>query len=491
MNNIKSIGEVIYNHAKTQPDKLCLVDDKKEYTYKQVWNYSVNVYAHLEQIGLVEKDIVMVHCTQDVDFLILFFACNLGGYIFVPVEKAASRQRVEEIIVDTGAKLYITEEGNSYGIRTESFQIDALEEKKDYTIDFKSLDTTSEILYTTGTTGKSKGIEISNQNNIALAENVMYGTEMKPENVEIIPLPLSHSHALRCCYANFLNGSTIIVMDGIMNIKRLFSAIDTYKVTALDLSPSALKIILRLTKRKLNDYKDMIDYIQIGTAFLGEYEKESLKELLPNTRLYNFYGSTESGRTCAYNFNTPIKRENCIGLPTKNAKVVVVDENRQIILSSKENMGLIATAGKMNMKGYWRQEELTASIMEGKYIYSNDWGYIDAEGYVYVIGRIDDIINYKGIKIAPSEIEQVVFRYAGILDCACVGIKDKLSGEYPKLFVVVEDKEDFSISKFMNYLNDNIDSNKVPKEVEIIDAIPHTSNGKIHRIKLKELEEAE
>ncbi len=85
MNNIKSIGEVIYNHAKAQPDKLCLVDDKKKYTYKQVWNYSVNVYAHLEQSGLVEKDIVMVQCTQDVDFLILFFACNLGGYIFVPV----------------------------------------------------------------------------------------------------------------------------------------------------------------------------------------------------------------------------------------------------------------------------------------------------------------------------------------------------------------------------------------------------------------------
>ena len=120
------------------------------------------------------------------------------------------------------------------------------------------------------------------------------------------------------------------------------------------------------------------------------------------------------------------------------------------------------------------------------YVYTNDLGYIDEQGYVYMIGRKDDVINYKGIKIAPEEIEASVRKYPEIIDCACVPKEDKLSGQVPKLFVAVRDPETFQQKELFEFLKKHIDGNKMPKEVEIIDEIPRTYNGKIQRMKLQE-----
>lgn len=111
---------------------------------------------------------------------------------------------------------------------------------------------------------------------------------------------------------------------------------------------------------------------------------------------------------------------------------------------------------------------------------------MDADGYVYVLGRMDDVINYNGIKIAPEEIENQVNKFPGVKDSACVPLKDELSGQVPKVFVAVEDKERFDTTELLIYLTEVIDGNKVPKKIEVIDEIPRTTNGKLLRRKLRE-----
>ena len=111
-------------------------------------------------------------------------------------------------------------------------------------------------------------------------------------------------------------------------------------------------------------------------------------------------------------------------------------------------------------------------------------GAIRAQGGVYMFGRMDNVINCQGIKIAPEEIEEVAGKYGQVLDCACVPMEDKLSGQVPKLYVVVQDKELFQIKDLLSFLRQSIDGNKMPKKVEVIEEIPRTSNGKIHRARL-------
>jgi Acyl-CoA synthetases (AMP-forming)/AMP-acid ligases II len=140
----------------------------------------------------------------------------------------------------------------------------------------------------------------------------------------------------------------------------------------------------------------------------------------------------------------------------------------------------------MNMDCYWNNPDLTASVLRDNFILTNDLGYIDNEGFVYVLGRKDDVINYNGIKISPEEIEEVAIKYRGVKDAACVPCADKMAGQIPKLFISVEDKQSFEIKKLMNYFSDHLDGNKVPKIVEIIDEIPKTFNGKVKRRELME-----
>lgn len=476
---------IIADNAVNLPDRLCVVDGRGAYTYAEIWHAAKCAAYELKELGVKKADCVLVECTQNADYIVCDFACNMLGAYFVPVEHKASAANVQAIYEETESTLLICEEDYEFDAKTVSFAEIMKEEGtelEDWS--FPAEEDTAEILYTTGTTGKSKGIEVSHKNNIAIAENISFGTEMRDGNVELIPLPLSHSHALRCSYANFFRNGTIVITDGVTRVLEIYKMIKNYHVTAVDLSPTAASVLLKLTRGRFAEFNDQFDYIQIGTAALPEELKAELCRQFPQVRLYNFYGSTESGRSCVLNFNSEDDRKYCIGFPTRNAKFIVTDDDRNEIQSDAAHTGLLASAGAMNMKGYWKQPELTAQIMRNGYVYTNDEGYIDERGFVYVLGRKDDIINYKGIKIAPEEIEEVVAQYKGVKDCACVPVAEKAAGQAPKVFLVLQNPDKFDKTAFVRFMEEHIDANKIPKYIEIIEEIPRASNGKIQRKKL-------
>ena len=498
-----SIVENIAYHAENAPDRTALADSGKALTYMQLWQSVAGLAEKLTSLGVKKDKTVTVECNQSVNYMICEFAVQLLGGIFVPIEKNAAAGRVLEIAADSEAVLHIgkapiealctdqdmQDNENSIGFLDINTASDFPSDVSPASVAFPGSDDVAEILFSTGTTGKSKGIVLTHGNDIALAENVIYGVKMKKDNVELVPMPLSHSHGLRRTYANLVNGSTVVFTDGVTLLKKVFNMMDQYKVTAIDLSPSMLSIIFKLSKDRLGQYADILDYIQLGSAPLPEEDKLHLSRILPKTRLYNFYGSTEAGCSCLLDFNAASGKPGCIGKPAKNAHFIVVDENRNEICSSEDNLGFLASSGPINMKGYFKAPELTASAMANGYIYTKDLGYIDEDGYIYMLGRKDDIINYGGVKIAPEEIESVIIQNPVIRDCACIPVKDALTGQAPKLFIVLNgDEGDYDQKEFKNFLAANIDANKQPKYIEIIDSIPRTFNGKIRRNVLMEKE---
>lgn len=480
-----SIVEIIAYHAKEQPDKLCLADKDCELTYSEVWQCVCSFSEQLKKNGVTKNEKVVIECNQSVNYLICEFAIQLIGAIFVPLEKNAPISRIMEIVEETGANIFISNLPKEELKNCKYINIsDASKERLDVdadTITFPSGSDDAEILFSTGTTGKSKGIVLTHRNDVAIAENVKYGTEMKPDNVELIPMPLSHSHGLRRMYGNMLNGSSAILLDGVMFLKKVYDLMDKYHVTSMDLSPTMLQIIFKLGKDSLGDYADQLDYIQLGSAPLPEEDKIHLCKILPNARLYNFYGSTEAGCSCILDFNTMGGKKGCIGKPTVNANFIVVDEDRNVIKSSPDNLGLLASSGDINMREYYKAPELTEEAMKDGFIYTKDLGYIDEEGFVYMLGRKDDVINFGGIKISPQEIEAVIIQNPIVKDCALIGIPDKITGQKPKLFISLEDGAEYDNKEFKSFLVQAVDANKQPSLIEIIDEIPRTFNGKIIR----------
>lgn len=494
MNIRPSVVENVYAHAFDNPEKLALADSKQSFSYIELWKRIYGLSDQLKKMGLSAEKCVVTECNQSVDYLICALAVQLAGGIFVPLEKNVATARAVEIIDDTEAVIYISKEpldSNALKKTKPAFMnIDDCSafpyDKTIEAVGFPSSEDVCEILFSTGTTGKSKGIVLTHGNDIAIAENVMYGVQMKPDNVEMIPMPTSHSHGLRRTYANLVNGSSVVFVDGVTLLKKVFNLMEEYHVTSMDLSPSMLSIIFKLSKDRLGDYADTMDYIQLGSAPLPEEDKVHLSRILPNTRLYNFYGSTEAGCSCLLDFNSMSGKPGCIGKPAVNAHFIVVDENRNEIESSIDNLGFLASSGAINMKCYFKAPELTDSAMANGYIYTKDLGYIDEDGYIYMLGRKDDVINYGGIKISPEELESIIIKNPVIKDCACIPVKDALTGQAPKLYIALESPEKYDAKEFKAFLAESLDANKQPKYIEIIDEIPRTFNGKIKRNVLME-----
>lgn len=483
---MNSIAEYVYKYAQTTPKRICLIDDSGITSYKDYWNMVEKLAFTFKNHGVNVGSNVVVECNQTALYLAIELALHILHAVFVPLEKNCAPMRILDIARQCEAPFIITNQSFndhpclSYSQLAEEIRRNS--QLEEYS--FPSKEEISEILFSTGTTGQPKGIMLSHGNDIALAENVVYGVKMPQDNVELIPAPLNHSHGLRRYYGNMYNGSTVIIMNGVLNLNQFFGYLDMYPVTSLDLVPSALAVIFKLSKNKLGNYKNQLKYIQLGTAPLPEEHKIMLCSLLPNTRLYNFYGSTESGCTCILDFNDSTPRPGCIGQPTVNAEFITVDDNRNEIISTPSSTGLLATRGAMNMIGYFEDPTETDKVLQNGYVYTSDLAYIQ-DGFIYLIGRKGEVINVGGNKVSPQEIEDLVARYTGIKDCACIGISDTLKGQVPKLFVVADADQYLDIPNLRFFLSQNLEPYKVPKQIKQIDAIPRTFNGKIIRSSLQ------
>lgn len=479
---IRSIVEAVAVHALETPEKFCLADGRNEYTYQSYWEHIAGYAQYLKELGIGKGDHVVVRNSQNCATTIAGLAIQLLGAVFVPLEKEVADQRIVEIIETVNAKLYValkkSEVPCPFEMITEALSHPLEGAVYDPAV-FPEKEDIAEILFTTGTTGKSKGIELNHGSVVAVAENVIDGVEMKKDNVELIPVPISHSHGLRRYYSNMLNGSGVVILGSIVFIKVVFNCIEKYNVTSIDLVPAALATIFRLSGDRLGDYKDKLDYVQLGSAPIPDQDKEQLRRLLPNTRLYNFYGSTESGCSCIIDFNKYPEKKNCIGRPTCNARFLFIGEDGMPIQATKENPGLLASAGGMNMAGYYKEPELTASIMHDGYIRTEDLSYMDEDGMICLLGRKGDVITSGGNKIAPSEVEDAAGKFEGILECACVPVPNELLGQEPKLFVVMKENAVFDQAAIIQFLKGKLENYKVPKLVVEIDQLPRSSNGKI------------
>lgn len=483
----RSIVEAIMDHASRDPEKLCTADTVKAYSYRGFVDLIRNMAALFGTMGVARGDCVVVEAAQRAEFMAIEFGLHLLGAVFVPTENRCSAKKMDEIATKCNAKILVVLKdiklsGHSvYTYAELQEKLDVTDDRNEDSFRMPESEEISEILFSTGTTGKEKGIVLTHGSAVAVAENIVCGSDMKMDNVELIPSPLNHSHGLRSYYANMFCGGAAVLVDNLMNMKRFYELMDQYAVKAMDLVPSALSVILRLSGDKLGEYREQLRYIEFGSAPMPDSDKKHIMRLLAGIPLYNYYGSTESGRATVYNFNCGNEKEHCIGRPTKNTEIVIVNEERCPICSNKDHPGLLACKGPMNMLYYWQDSEETRIAMENGCIYTSDEAYVDEDGDIILIGRKGDVINIGGKKVAPDEIENAAKGMPGIADCGCISVEDAVSGNVPKLFVQMDPGYTYDAKAIRNYLGSQLESYKIPKYFECIDKIPRTFNGKLQR----------
>ena len=161
----------------------------------------------------------------------------------------------------------------------------------------------------------------------------------------------------------------------------------------------------------------------------------------------------------------------------------IVDEDYNRIEATEDNPGIIAIRSNTVTAGYWNEPEITANTIIDGVIYMTDLGYLE-NGYLYLVGRRDDVINVGGLKIAPTEVEDVVLRHETVDECVCIPYEDKRFGRVVKLLVKVKGGCELNAEELASYIADKVEDYKVPKFIEAVDEIPRTFNGKIDRKKI-------
>lgn len=484
-----SIVSAVMKFASERPDRVAVIADDMQITYADLWKEIQGFANYINTFELEKGSRIVVKSSPSIWFAVSAFAIHLTGNVHVPLEKTIGEKGIDNVVSELDAKMVIADvkpESDVAYINSDDVRAIASENYKDgLEFDFPTLDMTCDIMFTTGTTGKSKGVMESHRAVVAVSENVQFGAEIPENNVYLVPAPINHASAIRKLYVSMLTGTTVVLLDGFTNIKKFYEYIEKYGVTSILMPPAAVRMLLVLSAKKLAQYSSQLHHIHTGSAAFPEADKEKLCELLPDTRLYFAYGSSEAGCVSMFDYSQHKGKIGCVGMPNKNAHIFIVDDDRKEIKSSKDNQGLIAITGGMTMQGYFNEPELTKTVLIDGVVYTNDIGYIDDDGFVYMLGRRGDVISIGGLKIAPTEVENVVLRFPGIAECACFGVEDRMGGVIPKLNVVPVNGAEIDFKELRAHMAKHLEAFKIPKNMEIVDEIPKTANGKINRKVLK------
>ena len=436
------LEDYLSQDAQRYPSKVAVVCGDRSLTYAQLWQ---EVERRAKDFRLHE--VVCFRSSQDIDFLITYMAIHLAGGVSAPLEHGMPDALFEEVC----GRLR------------------------------EAADGIADILYTTGTTGKSKGVMVSHRALIADAENLIAGQGFSHDLVFVINGPLNHIGSLSKIWPCIILGATIIILEGMKDLNAFFRALDyPAKKMATFFVPATIRMILQFAPDKLASYADKLDFIESGAAPLPQTDMLRLCELLPNTRLYNTYASTETGIIATYNYNIPLLSRrgegwsdpplaNCLGRPMPHSRVFITPE------------GLIACQGDTLMSGYVGDPELTATVLRDNTIYTSDIGTLDEEGMLHLSGRASDVINVGGFKVSPIEVEEVAMSNPMVSDCICISASHPVTGHALKLLVVTPPGQTLDKRTLARFLADRLEPYKVPMLYEQVSTIARTYNGKLDR----------
>jgi len=481
-----SIALVIQEKAQEKPNQIAVIvnDEKCNYEYLAECNRKVALY--LQNAGIKPGDRVIVEADHILPYIYLWYGIQLLGATFVPVEKNTPSKRITEIAEELDATTIVC-----LNAREDLPEAWSLEEKMPEMLKLEDTftpvdpdpESLAEILFTTGTTGKSKGVMVSyaNQVNIALAG--IETTNIQPDNVWLIPTPMNHAAGLRKVHIAMAVGSTSCLLEGFRNFKQYFKTIEDHKVTSLYLPPSAIHLMLAFASKNFEALKDQLRFIYSSSTAYPETDKEKMRALLPNVYMYNCFGCSEVGVACTDEFcvSGGSQYTGSVGKPNSLSEIVIVDEDgNEKPDASAENPGLVGIRSKSVMKGYWNEPEQTAKAIKNGMLVMSDLCYFAPNGELILVGRSNDTINLGGLKVAPVEVEEVVMRVDCVDECLLIPIT--VGGNTAlKLLVVLKEGKELDDGAIRKAISENLEPYKMPKQITVIDEIIRTFNGKIDR----------
>jgi len=506
------VHDFLDESAKRFPQKTALVCGAQRLTYRDIESKANRLANALVALSVQRGDRVVIYLDNTVEAVIGIFATLKAGAVFVVVNRATKADKLLYIMNNCRATALITdargeqrelsdrviaevpslkatvfcgdEAAGACGGRAACHTLEALQETHPDTRPPRvniDLDLAC-LIYTSGTTGEPKGVMSDHSNIVFATGSIIEYLQNVETDIVINVLPLSFDYGLYQLLMAFRFGGTLVLENSFAYPAVFLSKIAAEKVTGF---PGVPTIFAMLVRMDLSAFElSSLRYITNTAAALPPAHIKALQDKFPGVTLYSMYGLTETKRTL---YLPPAL------LKTKPGSVGIAIPGTEVWLENKEGkrvgpgvVGELVVRGRHVMRGYWEAPELTASryrpgpLPGERLCYTGDLFRMDEDGCMYFVGRKDDIIKSRGEKVAPKEVETVIYGLAGVVEVVVLGVPDPILGQAVKA-VIVKDGSPLTASNVLAHCKANLEDFMVPKYVEFRDELPKSPSGKVKR----------
>jgi len=512
--------------ARKYPQKEALIFEDQRYTYADIHNQANILADKLIDLGLKRQDRVMIYMDNAPEVVISFYATLKAGGIFTIINSAVKAKKFSYIIGDCKPTVIIADNKKEDNviqaakdnqlhcniIWTGAEKKDTASIEQSTTIHWNTIFTSdllnrknyepqnlsgqrvldidlAALVYTSGSTGEPKGVMESHYNIISASRSIIQYLGNTPDDIILNTLPLSFDYGLYQVIMAFMFGGTVVLEKSFIFLSRILNLIGKEKATGFPIVPTIVAMILKTIDLKSFDLCTLRYLTNTGAAFPVDHIKK-LRSLIPHVQIYSMFGLTECKRISYLPPEQIDHRPDSVGKAMPNCKVYIVDENEKPILNGQT--GELVVRGSNVMQGYWNAPEQTArSFRKGlgfqeKLLFTGDYFKMDSEGYLYFLGRHDDMIKSRGERISAKEIENTINQIEGVNECAVIGVDDEILGQAIKAFVVPNPQTKLNKKDITTHCAKHLESYSIPKYIEILNELPKTNHGKTDKKELKE-----
>ena len=487
-----TVGDALSRAAARHCDRVALRFGELAWTFRALDEAAERAGRQLLAAGLAPGDRVVAYGRNSDLYLLAWLGCTKVGLIHVPANYALSARELGYIVEQSGASLLLhdpalaesaTTARGSARVQTfaEAFAPDAA--VADAEIDAEAGDDDAQILYTSGTTGAPKGAALTHAALLSEYASCIVELEFTSRDRALAALPLYHTAQMHCfTMPQLLAGAETVLIESPAPAPCL-ELVERHRLDSFFAPPTAWINLLRhpdFARRDLSSLRR----IYYGAAIMPLPVLNELRERLPGVRPFNAYGQSEIAPLA-----TVLKpeehdaRPTSVGRPVLNVRTRVVDLDMRDVAPGER--GEIVHRSPQLMQGYWDKPEETRQAFAGGWFHSGDIGYLDEEGYLYVVDRMKDVINTGGVLVASREVEDALFTHPAVSEVAVIAVPDPVWVEAVAAVVVLRDGASAGADELIGHARGSLAPFKVPKQVFFADSLPKNTAGKLLKRELR------
>lgn len=496
------VHDFIEISAESMPLKAALVCEGRRYSYIELEAHANRISHALALYGVNRGDRVVIHLPNSAAAVISIFAVLKAGAVFVFVNPTTKAEKLEWILKDCRPKVLICEScAIPPAVEGLTAVISVKNENKTGKVDLLNFEellkdlppsrlprvNTPEdlacLVYTSGSTGRPKGVMCEHRNVFFVSGSIVQYLENTPSDVVLNVLPLSFDYGLYQLLMTFRFGGTLVLENSFAFPSLILERIAAERVTGLPGVPTLFAMLLRMDCSAFD--LSSLRYLTNTAAALPPKCVLDLQRKFPCAALFSMYGLTETKRTLYLPPRELERRPGSVGIPIPGTEAWIEDDEGRRLAPGR--VGELVIRGPHVMRGYWNDAKATAKKFPvapdgGRVCRSGDLFRQDAEGFFYFVGRRDDIIKCRGEKVAPKEIESVLYDLPGVIEAAVIGVPDPVCGQAIKAFIVAS--EPLTELQVRAHCRERLEDFMFPKEIEFRDSLPKKASGKIDKLSL-------